>query len=207
MELPIGEAHTHSYDRDHNYSMTLQGIVDSNMCFLDVMCGMPGMCNDIRVLRNSSIYTLAQSNAIFNGPAITFGRHHLREFIIGDGGYLNLPWLVIPFPFIENQAQQQTFNYKLSSTRIIVERTFGCLKQMWGYLLQRVQNPDVEFLPTVIVACCILHNIWVDLGVQGTTDADDEVLLDDSTIAPTPQVLRGCTRDVLFEYMRISGLL
>ncbi|KAI5079341.1 hypothetical protein GOP47_0004820 [Adiantum capillus-veneris] len=181
--------------------------IDSNMRFLDVMCGMPGMCNDIRLLRNSSIYTSAQSNAIFNGPAITFGRHQLREFIIGDGGYLNLPWLVIPFPVIANEAQQQTFNYKLSSTHIIVERTFGHLKKMWGYLLQRVRNPDVQFLPKLIVACCILHNICVDLGVQGTTVADDEVLLDDSTIAPTPQVLRGCTRDVLFEYMRISGLL
>ncbi|MCO5607858.1 hypothetical protein L7F22_062060 [Adiantum nelumboides] len=111
MELPNGEAHTHSFDKDHNYSMSLQGVVDSNMRFLDVMCGMPGVCNDIRVLRNSSLYFKAQSRGILNRPGVPLGHdQQIREYIIGDGGYMNLPWFVIPYPVADSDPRLQTFN-------------------------------------------------------------------------------------------------
>ncbi|MCO5586302.1 hypothetical protein L7F22_040241 [Adiantum nelumboides] len=119
------------------YSMTLQAIVDSDMRFMDILCGMPGVCNDIQILSNSTFYMRAQSNAILNGMAIPYDRKRIREYILGDGRYLNLPWLlVIPFPAFDIDEHTQKFNYKLSSTRIVVERAFGRLKQMWGYLHQ-----------------------------------------------------------------------
>ncbi|MCO5593926.1 hypothetical protein L7F22_047945 [Adiantum nelumboides] len=183
MQLSSGEAHTHWYDRNKNYSMSLQAVVDSVMRFLDVMCGMPGMCNDIRVLRNSSLFRKAQSNTIFNGPTVVNGRHRIREYILADGGYLNLPWMVIPFPAVENDAEKHQFNFRLSSTRIVVERTFGRLKQMWAYLHQRVRNPDPEFLPKVVATCCILHNIWLDFGIVYPKEEGPEV-----AEPPTPHV-------------------
>ncbi|MCO5598229.1 hypothetical protein L7F22_052321 [Adiantum nelumboides] len=61
MELPCGEAHVAWYDRNHNYSMTLQAVVDSEMRFLNVMFGAPGVCNDIRILRNSQLHSKAQT--------------------------------------------------------------------------------------------------------------------------------------------------
>ncbi|MCO5552582.1 hypothetical protein L7F22_006095 [Adiantum nelumboides] len=134
MDLPSGEVQAHWFDRNHNYSMTLQAIVNSDMRSMDILCGMPGVCNDIRILRNSTFYMRAQSNAILNGMAIPYGKQHIQEYILGDGGYLNLPWLVISFPASDIDEHTQKFNYKLSSIRIVVERAFGCLKQMWGYL-------------------------------------------------------------------------
>ncbi|MCO5548122.1 hypothetical protein L7F22_001580 [Adiantum nelumboides] len=97
MDLPLGEVQAHWFDRNHNYSMTLQVIVDSDMRFMDILCGMPEVCNDIQILKISSFYMRAQSNAILNGMAIPYGRQHIQEYIINDGEYLNLPWLVIPF--------------------------------------------------------------------------------------------------------------
>ncbi|MCO5583809.1 hypothetical protein L7F22_037723 [Adiantum nelumboides] len=161
MDLPPGEAAAHWFDRDHNYSMTLQGVVDSDMQFLDIMCGMPGVCNDIRILQNSSPYMKSQSNALLNGPPLICGIHQIQEYIQGDGGYLDLTWLVIPFPAPKMNEHTQLFNYKLSSTRIVVKRSFGYLKQMWGYLHQRINQPDVTLLPKIIATCCILHNIWL----------------------------------------------
>eukprot|EP01018_Ginkgo_biloba_P025023 Gb_02428 [translate_table: standard] len=38
-QLPPNESSSDWYDQDHNYSMVLQTIVDSNMCFLDVFTG------------------------------------------------------------------------------------------------------------------------------------------------------------------------
>ncbi|KAI5058041.1 hypothetical protein GOP47_0026211 [Adiantum capillus-veneris] len=167
---------------------------------LDVMCGMPGVCNDIHVLRSSSLYRKAQTNVILDGPAIRVERHRIREYILGDGGYLNLPWLVIPFPYVERDDILQQFNYKLSSTRIVVERAFGRLKQMWGYLQQRVRQPDVELLPKVIATCCILHNIWKDFSVPFD---DDTIVNVEQAPQPLGVAVRGLTtRDVLLAYMR-----
>ncbi|MCO5586343.1 hypothetical protein L7F22_040283 [Adiantum nelumboides] len=166
MYLPLGEAVAHWFDRDHNYSMTLQAVVDDDMRFLDIMCGMPGVCKDIRILQNSSLYIKAQSNEILNGPPFIHGSHRVQEYLLGDGGYLDLPWLVIPFPAPDMNENTQLFNYKLSSTRIVVERVFGSLKQMWGYLHQRINQLDVTLLPKIIATCCILHNIWLRFGVS-----------------------------------------
>ncbi|MCO5568638.1 hypothetical protein L7F22_022337 [Adiantum nelumboides] len=55
MKLPCGEAHVAWYDRNHNYSMTLQAAVDSEMRFLNVMSGVPGVCNDIRTIKCRTI--------------------------------------------------------------------------------------------------------------------------------------------------------
>ncbi|MCO5567981.1 hypothetical protein L7F22_021677 [Adiantum nelumboides] len=149
MELLEGGAHAHWYDRNHNYSMTLQAVIDSDMRFLNIMSGV---CNDIRILRNSHFYPKAQEGVILNGPPVEHAGHRIREYILTDGGYLDLPWLVSPFPVPGADVERQGFNFKLSSTRTVVERTFGQLKQMWGYLQQRIKQPDVRFLPKVIIA-------------------------------------------------------
>ncbi|MCO5568637.1 hypothetical protein L7F22_022336 [Adiantum nelumboides] len=130
MERPCGEAHVAWYDRNHNYSMRLQATIDSEMRFLNVMSRVPGVCNDIRILRNSQLHCKAQNNQTLNGPAIQRASHCIREYIISDGGYMDLPWLVTPFPSSQLDEQTQRFNFKLSNTRIVMERTFGRLKQM-----------------------------------------------------------------------------
>eukprot|EP01018_Ginkgo_biloba_P016431 Gb_28057 [translate_table: standard] len=53
MDLPYNESLVDWYDRDHNYSMIIQAIVDSNMWFLNICIGWPGSLNDTRLLRNS----------------------------------------------------------------------------------------------------------------------------------------------------------
>ncbi|MCO5587705.1 hypothetical protein L7F22_041656 [Adiantum nelumboides] len=181
MELPNGEAHSHWFDKDQNYSMSLQGVVDSNMRFLEVI-------------------------GILNGPGVPYGQHQqIREYIIGDGGYLNLPWLVIPYPVADTDPCVQTFNYKLSSNRIVIEHTFGHLKQMWGYLQQRVRNPDVDFLPSIIVSCSILHNIWVDYADPYVSDAD---MVQRHGVEETPRLpFTQSTRDIVFHYLKDCGHL
>ncbi|MCO5610020.1 hypothetical protein L7F22_064255 [Adiantum nelumboides] len=103
----------------------------------------------------------AQSNVILNGPPSIEGIHRVQEYILGDGLYLDLPWLVIPFPAPGMNEHKQLLNYKHSSTRIVVEIMFGRLKLMWGYLHQRINQPDVTLLQKIIATCCILHNIWL----------------------------------------------
>ncbi|MCO5553897.1 hypothetical protein L7F22_007423 [Adiantum nelumboides] len=189
MELPCGEAHVAWYDRNHNYSMTLQAVVDSEMQFLNVMSEVPGVCNDIRILRNSQLHMKVQNNQILNGLAIQSADHSNREYIISNGGYMNLPWLMTMFPGAQLDEQTQNFNFKLSSTQTVMERTFGRLKQMWGYLHQQIKQLDIELLLDIITLCCILHNIWLQFGEMETSN--DETLFADNVVSSDTMEIRG----------------
>ncbi|MCO5580168.1 hypothetical protein L7F22_034035 [Adiantum nelumboides] len=120
-----------------------------------------------------------------------------------DGGYLDLPWMVSPVPSADVETQR--FNFKLFSTRIMVERTFGRLKQMWGYLQQRIKQPDVGFLPKVITACCVLHNIWLKFGELET---GEDIVGDDTAthVEEAAQLKANNTRDILMSYMRAGHM-
>ncbi|KAI5077095.1 hypothetical protein GOP47_0006919 [Adiantum capillus-veneris] len=124
------------------------------------------------IAMNSSFFRLAQANQILNGASFTRRGYNIREYIIGDGGYCELPWLLIPFqePLSPSQAR---YNFRLSSTRMVVERAFGRLKSTWRILHGTIRKPDISRLPRVIAACCILHNMAIDYGLANTDDTDE----------------------------------
>eukprot|EP01018_Ginkgo_biloba_P017335 Gb_23339 [translate_table: standard] len=120
MDLPYNESSVDWYDREHNYSMLVQAIVDSNMWFLDICIGWLGSLNNTCLLRNSSFNRLCERGERLNGHLVSIGTIDMREYIVGDDGYPLLPWLIIPFSGAVTNAQK-LFNFKLSSTRIVVE--------------------------------------------------------------------------------------
>lgn len=54
--------------------------------------------------------------------------------------------------------EQNTFNYRLSSARMVVENAFGRLKGRWKCLAKR-NDVDISIMPDIVIACCVLHNI------------------------------------------------
>eukprot|EP01018_Ginkgo_biloba_P018549 Gb_27284 [translate_table: standard] len=120
MDLPYNESSVDWYDREHNYSMLVQDIFYSNMWFIDICIGWLGSLNDTHLLRNSSFYRLCEGDERLNGHMVSIGTIDMREYIVVDGGYPLLPWLIIPFLGAVTNAQK-LFNFKLSSTCIIVE--------------------------------------------------------------------------------------
>jgi len=55
--------------------------------------------------------------------------------------------------------EQKRFNHRLSSARIIVEKSIGLLKGRWRYLLDKLPMTRTNLIPYYIIVCCILHNI------------------------------------------------
>eukprot|EP01018_Ginkgo_biloba_P032004 Gb_41474 [translate_table: standard] len=178
MDLPYNESSIDWYDCEHNYSMLVQAIVDSNMRFLDICTGWLGSLNDTCLLRNSSFYRLCEGGERFNGHLVSIGTIDMREYIVGDGGYPLLPWLIIPFSGAVTNAQK-LFNFKLSSTCIVVERAFGKLKNTWRLLQNKVKNPNLELLPRIIIVCCILHNML--LSMETSEDEYGEEVTNEET--------------------------
>ncbi|KAB0804564.1 hypothetical protein PPYR_01534 [Photinus pyralis] len=136
-------------NRKGYFSLLIQGTVNSFRQFIDVYCGEPGSLHDARLLRRSSLYSKAENNVNFFG----------NKYLLGDSAYPSLSWLVPPFK--DNGAlsnNQKVFNFKHSSTRIIVEHVFRLLKGRFRRL-QHLENLNINICVKIMMACCVLHNI------------------------------------------------
>ena len=99
------------------------------------------------------------------------------------------------------------YNFKLSSTRQVIERAFGLLKGRWRklfYLGMLCQKKIVS----VIVAACVLHNFCLmseenyDEFLQGDLNRLDNVGHDDINEQVNNQVA-GVKRDLLKDYLSL----
>ena len=59
IETPSVEGKADYFSRTQKYKIGLQGLVGSNLLFLDVATGFPGSCHVSRNLRNSSLFRRA----------------------------------------------------------------------------------------------------------------------------------------------------
>lgn len=83
-------------------------------------------------------------------------------YIVADRGYPLLSWCITPFKTAPMgqplTAEEVWFNRKHSSTRMSVERGFGILKTRFKEIGTKTSF-KLDFLPTVVHTCCVLHNI------------------------------------------------
>ena len=90
-------------------------------------------------------------------------------------------WILPPFK--DNSAlshNQKQYNFEHSSKRITIEHAFGLLKTRFQRLTQPTRN--ITDLPSVIVACCCLHNLCMRFNCATPTQVYCE-----EAVAPTPQ--------------------
>jgi len=124
--------------------------------FRDVYVGWPGSVHDARVF--VKIFKLGREGNILQGEKITIGEVDVPIFLVADSAYPLSTWLMKLFPQGSTLTQgQKNFNYNLSRARIVVENAYGRLKAKWR--LCKSNDMVIEHIPTVITACCILHNI------------------------------------------------
>jgi hypothetical protein len=138
--------------------------------FTNIVAKWPGSTHDSHIFRSSNIHHVLDGTNFENGV------------LIGDSGYGCLPYLMTPYPEPQTQPERR-FNRALKVTRSLIERTFGILKRRFHILHSEIRMRP-ERVCTIIVACCILHNIAIDhneplhdLEEDGhlDEDVDDEV--------------------------------
>ncbi|MCO5587488.1 hypothetical protein L7F22_041437 [Adiantum nelumboides] len=139
-------------------SILLQGIVDSHKLVWSVVCVAPGSSHDSTHFKGSSLYQRLKSGRAIASPTIQLQGESIRPYLIADSTYKATTFLVKPFRSKGGQhlIQKQHFDRHLSKGRVKVENAFGILKNRWRIL--RELNVDLALAPTVIGACCLLHN-------------------------------------------------
>lgn len=159
-------------NRKQAYSINTQAIVGERLKFIDVATGFPGSVHDARVLRSSSLFTRAEGYEILNLPQAEILHHNIKPMILADGAYPPLRWILKPYARHRNLTPEEVnFNTTLSQARSAVERAFGLLKTRWRCLYKKLEQ-NLENIPMVIIACCVLHNICQDRNYEVLDDED-----------------------------------
>ena len=174
------------YNRKGYHSVLLQAVVDHEYRFLDIYPGWPGSVHDARMLANSKLFHKCESGTCLPNWDVKLGNTDVPLLILGDPAYPLRPWLMKPFSDTGLTRKQRQFNYRLSRARVVVENGFGRLKGRWRCLMKRIDN-DIKFVPTIILTCCILHNVcethgdecdenWVITGAESNVLAPSAYL-------------------------------
>ncbi|GAB4824364.1 hypothetical protein Ancab_040293 [Ancistrocladus abbreviatus] len=165
MCLPLADPSTRVWcDREKNHSMLLQVIVDPDMRFRDVVTGWPGQMSDSMVLQSSNFFKLCEKGKRLNGKKIELSKGtEVGEYVIGDLGFPLLPWLITPYPGKDLPEPKCEFNRRHFATRLVAQRALTRLKEMWKIIQGVMWRPDKHRLPRIILVCCLLHNIVIDM--------------------------------------------
>ncbi|XP_061445520.1 putative nuclease HARBI1 [Rhineura floridana] len=146
------------YNRHGWHSVVVQAAVDSRGCFWDINVGCPGRVTDTQVLCTSELYQRAQEGELFPEGSQAVSGVQVPIYLLGGYSYPFLPWLMRPYQDQDLTPAQQRFNEYAAAARTVVGVAFGRLRGRWRCLTKR-NDTDVAFLPTLIAACCTLHNV------------------------------------------------
>jgi hypothetical protein len=111
VELPGRSRSTDYFDKDKDYSYVVQAIVDTDMWFLDVFAGFFDVVHDLRVLRNSRFFQLVEGGNRLNGQKRQIQGKWIPELIVGDSGYTQLEWMLVPLPWRNLRGIYEDYNY------------------------------------------------------------------------------------------------
>jgi hypothetical protein len=145
------------YCRKGFYALNVQAICDSTKRFLWVYPSNKGSTHDAAAFGNSRLSDLLLE--------LASDLELLGLFIVGDTAYGLTPYLLTPFDRDEVEADEQhykdSFNFYLSSCRIVIECAFGELIMRWG-IFWRTLLFDLKKSGRLIQAAMLLHNFIVD---------------------------------------------
>ncbi|GJT65298.1 ALP1-like protein [Tanacetum coccineum] len=151
-------------DREKNQTMTLQAIVGPDLRFRDINAGWPGRYSDEYILKESKFFEICNKCERLNGRLKKLSEgNEIKEYIVGNAGLPLLTWLLTPYRGNELRDSEVKFNERLLKTQKVAKEAFVKLKENWKIIKGVLWRPNKDRLPLIILACCILHNILIDM--------------------------------------------
>jgi hypothetical protein len=172
-------------NRHKSFSILLQAVVDSKCYFTSINTGPPGSLHDSAHFKSTELYRKAYEGTMggFHDDPLTWGTGlPFPPYLVADQGYPLLSWCITPIKIgpmgLPLSREEAWFNQKHSSTRMSIERGFGILKARFKEIGTK-SSLKLDFMPTVIHACCVLHNILL-----ASKDRTLDQILQDCNLPP-----------------------
>ncbi|XP_068673793.1 uncharacterized protein [Montipora capricornis] len=145
------------------YSVLVLGVADSNSKFIHVSA-TPGAVSHAEMLCDGALQRDIENGTILNAPDRMIDGVPVKPLLVGNACFKLNPWLMKPYTQGPNMtSSQNTFNAALSSAREKIVQSFGVLRGRWR-CLQETLKEDTFRVPTTVIACCVLHNLCIDVG-------------------------------------------
>nr|XP_010927435.1 protein ALP1-like [Elaeis guineensis]XP_029121691.1 protein ALP1-like [Elaeis guineensis] len=129
-------------------SVAAQIVADASSRILSIAAGFRGDRSDSSILRCSSLYKNAERGRLL-GP---------DQYLVGDGEYPLLPWLMVPFADPVRGSCEEDFNAVHRSMSRPALRAVASLRN-WGVLGRLGEEEDAKAAAACIGTCAILHNV------------------------------------------------
>eukprot|EP00918_Siedleckia_nematoides_P060626 GHVU01132339.1.p1 GENE.GHVU01132339.1~~GHVU01132339.1.p1 ORF type:complete len:432 (+),score=49.21 GHVU01132339.1:269-1564(+) len=143
-------------------SIVLEAVVDHERRILHHYFGCAGSCNDINVFDSSPIIdAFVAPDSPFNRQFTVAGQRFDSNYLLGDGIYPSVPFLMTPYKAPSTRAENH-LNRHLSSNRQDVECGFGILRKQWCVLRNPCRFAHEETIEYAVKACIIMHNMGRD---------------------------------------------
>lgn len=142
------------------FSIVLLALVDHDYKFLFADIGSQGRISDGGVFRNSLLWQKICSNDLNLPPSTPLpGSTKPTSYVfLGDGAFALSTHVMKPYPGEHTiGTSKRIFNNRLSSSRVIVENTFGILASKFRIFRKPILL-DPEKTSALTMTCILLHN-------------------------------------------------
>ncbi|KAJ8003739.1 hypothetical protein DPEC_G00151480 [Dallia pectoralis] len=192
--------------------------------FWDVCAGFPGSTESTAILQNSALWASVSEGGLSPNPPQSFMGKPLRYVLLGEPAYPLQPWLMKTYSKEEDHDEdegltesQRAFNQRFERAWRVVDVALHRLRVRWQCLSER-NDCSLDMVPTMILACCILHNVceahgdvfqeeWQDDVTQGVNSQPGRAVGCSPSPLNTPDHLQGEeVRQMYCDYLRQSQL-
>ncbi|KAB1208516.1 putative nuclease HARBI1 [Morella rubra] len=178
-----------------------QIVVDSSSKILSIAAGFRGNKGDYKVLKSSTLYKDIGEERLLSSLPMKVNGVVVNQYLVGNGGYPLLPWLMVPFVDALPGSCEENFNKTHTLMCGPALRTIASLKN-WG-VLSRPIDEEFKIAVAYIGACSMLHNAMLmredyttfcDGGLEGCNQSTHQYKdsgLEENLIENNAQVIRS----------------
>ncbi|CAN4107731.1 unnamed protein product [Withania somnifera] len=139
-------------------SIAAQLVVDSSSRIISIIAGFRGDKTDFQVLKSSTLFQdIEEGTVLMNSQAMQINGVAVPQFLVGNGDYPLLNWLMLPFGDPISQSNEENFNNALNLVRLPAVKAIKSLRN-WGILSEPIEG-EIKTIVASIGACSILHNM------------------------------------------------
>ncbi|KAM4720846.1 putative nuclease HARBI1 [Rhinophrynus dorsalis] len=160
---PPSDVESQYRNRWRYHSMHMQAVFDARGALTHIVAEYPGSVSEEEILEQSALANM-------------FEEEEEAAWLIGGRHYIQKPWLMTP---IENpqSAGEEKYNASHTAALSVVSNAFCSLKSRFRCLSRR--GGSLQYSPLkvsqIFVACCVLHNMSLNHGVEFPTEDIEEL--------------------------------